>query len=265
MGKLAGKVAVVTGGAMGNGLGIVKVFLRHKAQVVILDYSEQLDETLEKLQTEYSKEAVNGYRVDIRDSEKVRSICEEVYSQYGHIDILVNNAGVAKLETFENMSDEIRDFHFDINIKGTWNVTKSVVPYMKKNTSSSIVNLSSVTGPMVADSGEVAYATTKAALIGFTKGLAVELVESNIRVNAIMPGYIRTPMVDGIAKDTNPTNPESVIQGIASGIPMKRLGTIEELGELTAFLASDESSYITGQGIVIDGGSTLPETVSVGV
>ena len=265
MEKLEGRVAIVTGGAMGNGLGIVKVFLRHMANVIILDYSEELNHTLDELHKEYPNQKVEGYLVDIRNREKVQSICDKVYQTYGHIDILVNNAGVAKLETFENMTDEMRDFHFDINIKGTWNVTKSVVPYMKKNSSSSIVNLSSVTGPMVADSGEVAYATTKAALIGFTKCLAVELVSSNIRVNAIMPGYIHTPMVDGIAKDTNASNPEEVIKGIAAGIPMKRLGTIEELGELAAFLASDESSYITGQGIVIDGGSTLPETMSVGV
>ena len=127
------------------------------------------------------------------------------------------------------------------------------------------MNLSSVTGPMVADSGEVAYATTKAAVLGFTKSLAAELVEDNIRVNAILPGYIRTPMVDGMALETNPQNPESVVDGIVAGIPMKRLGTIEELGELAAFLASSEASYITAQGIVIDGGSTLPETMSMGV
>ena len=93
----------------------------------------------------------------------------------------------------------------------------------------------------------------------------MELVTRNIRVNAIMPGYIMTPMVDGIANDSNSDDPKSVIEGIRIGIPMKRLGSIEELGELAAFLASDESSYITGQGIVIDGGSTLPETMSVGV
>lgn len=136
---------------------------------------------------------------------------------------------------------------------------------MQKNLSGSIVNLSSVTGPMVADSGEVAYATTKAALVGFTKALAAELVEDNIRVNAIMPGYIMTPMVEGMANETDASNPESVVDGIAKGIPMKRLGTIEELGELAAFLASNESSYITAQGIVIDGGSTLPETMTMGV
>ena len=93
----------------------------------------------------------------------------------------------------------------------------------------------------------------------------MELVSNNIRVNAIMPGYIMTPMVEGMSKETNPDNPIEVVEGIARGIPMKRLGTIEELGELTAFLASYESSYITGQGIVIDGGSTLPETMSMGV
>ena len=129
----------------------------------------------------------------------------------------------------------------------------------------SIVNLSSVTGTMVADTGEVAYATTKAAILGFTKGLAAEVVDKGIRVNAILPGYIMTPMVEGIAKDSDSSNPNFVVEGIAKGIPMKRLGTIEELGELAAFLASNESSYLTGQSYVIDGGSTLPETMSVGV
>lgn len=257
--KLENKVAIVTGGAMGNGLGIVKVFLKYGAKVVIFDYSEKVQETVEALKAE-GKE-VEGYLVDIRDSKKIEECVKKVVEKYKKIDILVNNAGVAKLTPFMETTDEIRDFHFDINIKGTWNVTKKVIPYMKKG---SIVNLSSVTGPMVADPGEVAYATTKAALIGFTKGLAAELVTRNIRVNAIMPGYIMTPMVEGIAKDSNSENPDSVVKGIADGIPMGRLGTIEELGNLAAFLASDESSYITGQGIVIDGGSTLPETMSVG-
>ena len=258
--KLKNKVAIVTGGAMGNGLGIVKVFLKEGAKVAIFDNSEKLNDTVNTLVNEGYQ--VRGFNVDIRDKEKVEAFTKNIYEKYGSIDIVVNNAGVARLEKFEDMSDEIRDFHFDVNIKGTWNVTKAALPYM---TGGSIINLSSVTGPMVADSGEVAYATTKAALIGFTKGLAAELVEKNIRVNAIMPGYIMTPMVEGIAKETDINNPQSVVEGIAAGIPMKRLGTIEELGNLAAFLASDESSYITGQGIVIDGGSTLPETMSVGV
>ena len=253
MKKLENKVAIITGGAMGNGLGIAEVFLKYGAKIVILDYSDTLESTVTRLQTEENE--VIGYQVEIID---------EVAKHFGHIDIVINNAGLCYLETFENMSDEVRDRHFDINIKGTWNVTKAALPYMK-NRSAAIVNLSSVTGPMVADSGEVAYATTKAALLGFTKSLAAELVNDGIRVNAVMPGYIHTPMVDNMAKLSNPSHPESVVEGIAQAIPMKRLGTIEELGELVAFLASDEASYITAQGIVIDGGSTLPETMTMGV
>lgn len=262
MKKLDGKIAIITGGAMGNGLGIVKVFLKYGANVIILDYDQKLNEVVNDLKQEYSN--VTGYQLDIRDKDAIKDAINDVINKYNNIDILVNNAGVCHLEKFENMDDDLRDFHFDINIKGTWNVTKACLPYMK-NRKASIVNLSSVTGPMVADSGEVAYATTKAAILGFTKALAAELVEDDIRVNAILPGYIRTPMVDNMASLSNPENPESVVEGIAMGIPMKRLGTIEELGELTAFLASAEASYITAQGIVIDGGSTLPETMTMGV
>ena len=259
--KLENKIAIVTGGAMGNGLGIVKTFLKYGAKVIIFDYSDKIEETVNSLRQE-GKE-VEGYLVDIRDREKIKECVDKVIEKYNKIDILVNNAGVAKLTPFLETSDEIRDFHFDINIKGAWNMTKEVLPYIPNG--GAIVNLSSVTGPMVADTGEVAYATTKAALYGFTKGLAAEVVSKGIRVNAILPGYIMTPMVEGIAKDSDMSNPDSVVKGIADGIPMGRLGTIEELGELAAFLASGESSYITGQGFVIDGGSTLPETMSVGV
>ncbi len=250
--KLKNKVAVVTGGAMGNGLGIVKMFLKEGAKVAILDYSDGLQKTLDDLKNDH----VCGYKVDIRDRAKVENAIERINKRFGKIDIVVNNAGVCKLESFENIDDELRDFHFDINIKGTWNVTKEALKYMKEG---SIINLSSVTGPMVADKGEVAYATTKAALIGFTKALAMELVDKNIRVNAILPGYILTPMVLNMTNEN-----DDIIDSIEKGIPMKRMGTIEEIGKLAAFLASDEASYITGQGIIIDGGSTLPETMIVG-
>lgn len=256
--KLENKVAVVTGGAMGNGKGIVDVFVKYGAKVAILDYSDEIAKVV-------NNDNIIGFKVDIRDKNTVKAAIDKVVEKFGKIDILVNNAGVCKLENFIDMDDELRDYHFDINIIGTWNVTKAVLPYMIKNNYGSIINLSSVTGPMVADAGEVAYATTKAALLGFTKSLAREVVDNNIRVNAIMPGYIRTPMVDNMAKLSNPDNPEEVVDGIAGAIPMKRLGTIEELGELAAFLASSESSYITAQGIVIDGGSTLPETLTMGV
>lgn len=264
MEKLENKVAVITGGAMGIGKGIVKTYLKYGANVIILDYNEALTNTLNELNNEYPGK-VNGFVVDIRNKEILNACAAEIEKRYGHIDILVNNAGVCKLVTFENMSDETRDFHFDININGTWNVTKTFLPLIKKQGKGAIVNLSSVTGPMVADSGEVAYATSKAAVLGFTKSLAMETVAYNIRVNAIMPGYVKTPLVDNMAILSNNQNPNSVIDGIASAIPMKRLADPTEIGELAAFLASDEASYITGQGIVIDGGSTLPETSTMGV
>lgn len=261
--KLDGKIAVVTGGAMGNGLGVVKVFLKYGAKVIILDYADELVNTITDLKS--NGYDVTGYKVDISDNKMVEGAVNDIKTKYDKIDILVNNAGICRLEKFEDMSFELRDKHFDINIKGTWNVTKALLPLMKAANKASIVNLSSVTGVSVADSGEVAYATTKAAILGFTKGLAMELVSDNIRVNAILPGYIMTPMVENMAKLSNPSDPKSVVDGIASAIPMKRLGKIEELGELAAFLASDEASYITGQGIVIDGASTLPETLTMGV
>ena len=261
--NLEGKVAVVTGGAMGNGKGIVEVLTKYQAEVIILDKAKELMDTVSDLTSKGFK--VTGYQVDISNKESIIDAFDEIRKKYSKIDILVNNAGICKLESFDTMSDELRDLHFNINIKGTWDVTKIFLPMLRASKKASIINLSSVTGELVADPGEVAYATTKAALIGFTKALAREEVENGIRVNAILPGYIETPMVKGMAKESNASNPDSVIKGIADAIPMQRLGTITELGELAAFLASDLSSYITGSSIVIDGGSTLPETVSMGV
>ena len=253
--NLDGKIAVITGGYLGAGRGIVNTFLKYGAKVIVLDYNESV--------TSMNSENVLAYNVDIRDRESIEESLKDATKKYPKIDILVNNAGVCKLTAFRETTDEVRDYHFDINIKGTWNVTRECLKYMDKG--SVIVNLSSVTGPNVADPGEVAYATTKAAVLGFTKALAAELASDNIRVNAIMPGYIHTPLVDGMAKTSNPEDPESVIDGIAAAVPLKRLATPEEIDELAAFLASSNSSYITGQGIIIDGGSTLPETMTMGV
>lgn len=259
--KLQSKVCVITGGAMGIGEGIVNVFLKYGAKVIVLDYNEEvLNQTIEK----YQGKDIEGYCVDIRDNDWIVKIVDEIGNKHGQIDVLVNNAGTIKLLSFADTDIETRDYQIDINVKGAWNVTHAVVPFMKEK--GAIVNLSSVTGPLVADPGEVAYALTKSAIQGFTKGLAAELVGSNIRVNAIQPGYIMTPLVGVVARESNPENPDEAVRGIAAGIPMGRLGDPTEVGELAAFLASDESSYITGQSIVIDGGSTMPETGgSIGV
>lgn len=254
--KLENKVAVITGGYKGIGRGILDTFIKYGAKVIVLDYDEDVMSLKSK--------NILPFYVDIRDRESVINAVDEGVKHFGKLNILVNNAGVCVLESFEEMSDDVRNLHFGININGVWNATKACLKYLKQEEKSTIVNLSSVTGPMVADPGEVAYATSKGAVYGFTKSLAADLAANGIRVNAVMPGYIRTPMVESMADVSCPENPESVIDTIASAIPLKRMGKPTEVGELVAFLASEESSYITGQGIVIDGGSTLPETNVIG-
>ena len=206
---------------------------KHGAKVYLSDISPKVQEAAAKLRAlGYQAESVV---FDVRDYAAAKKAVQEIVAKEGHIDILFNNAGVAHLYPFMELTDEDRDFHFDINIKGVWNVAKAVYPYMMEKKYGKIVNMSSVTGPMVVDRGETAYATTKAAVWGFTKALAYEAAEFNINVNAICPGYILTPMVEQMSRETNPDNPTKVTDGIAAGIPLKRLGTIDEIGELVAF------------------------------
>ena len=258
MGKLEDRVAIVTGAAKGNGEGAARVMAREGATVVLTDVLDLVHKTADSI-SDSGYKAVS-FKMDITKPAEVDHVVQKVLEQFGKIDILVNNAGVLKLATLVDMTDEVRDKMFDVDIKGTFTVTKAVLPSMLKQKYGRIVNLSSVTGPLVADIGETAYAATKAAIWGFTRALAIEVAKYGITVNAICPGMIDTDMVRDLAVETNPNDPQSVLKALARGIPMGRLGTIEELGELVAFLASDEAGYITGTPILIDGGSTLPES-----
>ena len=205
-----------------------------------------------------------GVQMDVSDMKSVEEGYAKAVEKYGRIDILVSNAGVCRLGDFLTQSDEERDMHYNINVKGAWNTSKAVLPGMVERKWGRIVIMSSVTGDMVADPGEAAYAMSKAALVGLTKALSREFAPY-VNVNAICPGYVLTPMVKGMANQSCPENPQSVIDGIAAGIPLGRLADPLEVGELAAFLASNESSYLTGAQFVIDGGSTLPETSTMGV
>ena len=238
------KVAIVTGSAMGNGWGIAKAFCEAGATVAMFDLADKVFESAKQFESQGYKAA--PFKVDVSDFASVKKAVDEVAKKFGKIDILVNNPGIAKF------------------VYGVWNCCKAALPYMVDKNYGKIVNLSSVTGPLVADPGETAYAMSKAGIWGLTKALAREFADHSINVNMICPGYILTPMVEKVAKETCPKNPQSVIDGIGSGVPYeKRLGKPEEVGYLAVFLASDEAAYITGQQVVIDGGSTLPETVSV--
>ena len=260
MGRLSNRIACITGSSSGNGKGIAKLFIEEGATVIGLSSTASVHEG----ETEFGPSYV-GYQVDISDSAAVREIFGTIFKRFEKIDILVNNAGIARFSLFCEMGDAVRDALFKVNINGAWNCTQAVLPSMLKHRYGRIINMASVTGPYVADPGEVAYATTKAALIGFTKALAIETASHDITVNAVCPGYILTRMVEHSARESNPENPQSVIAAIAGGIPKKRLGTPQEVGSLVAFLASDEACYITGESIVIDGGNLLSETSAMGI
>lgn len=258
MEKLEDRVAIVTGAAKGNGEGAARVMAREGATVVLTDVLDLVHKTAKSI-SDGGYKAVS-FKMDITKPAEVDHVVHKVLEQFGKIDILVNNAGVFKLAPLVDMTDEVRDRVIDVNIKGTFVVTKAVLPGMLKHKYGRIINLSSVTGPLVADVGETAYAATKAAIWGFTRALAFEVAKYGITVNAICPGMIDTDMVRNMAVETDPNDPQSVLKALARGIPMGRLGTIEEVGELVAFLASDGARYITGTPILIDGGSTLPES-----
>jgi NAD(P)-dependent dehydrogenase (short-subunit alcohol dehydrogenase family) len=258
MGKLDGKVAIVTGAAVGNGNGTAWVLAKQGAIVILTDVSTGVVDAAKEIRKAGFE--ADACVMDVSKFDEVQQAMDRIADKYGKIDILVNNAGVCRVAPFLEIDDKMRDFHWNVNINGVWNCSKAVIPYMEKANYGKVVNLSSVTGTMVVDVGETAYATTKAAIWGFTKALAIEVAPYNITVNAVCPGYILTPMAESIARDSDPDNPNSVLEGIAAAVPMRRLGTMEEVGDLVAFFASDESRYITGTQMVIDGGSTLPET-----
>ncbi|NEG88548.1 SDR family oxidoreductase UcpA [Bifidobacterium aerophilum] len=262
--KLEGKVAIITGAAAGLGEGIAETYVKYGAKICMVDLSADVDATADRIRGMYPGAEIVTAVANVADRAQMDAAVAKTVEAFGPINVACCNAGVCRLAPFEQMSDEMRDFHIDVNIKGVWNTCQAAIPSMLSNGGGAIVIASSVTGDIVADAGEAAYAMTKAALVGLTKCLAVEYADRHIRVNCSQLGYARTPMVEKMAVESNPDDPEAAINDIAVGVPMKRLAKPTEVGELFAFLGSDEASYITGAQMVIDGGSTLPETMSIG-
>ena len=166
---------------------------------------------------------------------------------------------------FEDTTDDILDAHINVNLKGTWYMTQAVIGRMRAHRYGRIINMASVTGPMVCDRGFSAYGMTKAGIVGLTKAIAVEYAQYSITCNAICPGYILTPGVEHDAEITNPLDPELPLKKLAEGVPLGRLGTIHEVGALAVFLAGKDAGYITGTTQIIDGGNLLPETNAIGL
>lgn len=184
MGKLSGKTALITGASKGIGEGIARVYAREGANLVLCARGSQTEQLCEALHEEYGIEAI-FVQTDVSDMQACVHAAAEAAARFGQIDILVSNAGVCRLGGFLEASEEDRDYHLDVNVKGAWNICHAVLPYMKERQYGRVIIMSSVTGYMVADPGEAGYAMSKAALIGLTKALAREFAQDGITVNAI--------------------------------------------------------------------------------
>lgn len=241
-----GKTAVVTGGSRGIGKAIGKAFAAAGAKLVIIDVQQAaIDETVNEFTAQGYK--CLGFTADVTDNNLMGNVFKEI-AQKGSIDILVNNAGITRDGLLMKMKEENWDAVINVNLKGTFNCTQKVSRYMLKQRSGAIINIASVIGIM-GNSGQANYAASKAGIIGLTKSTAKELAVRNVRCNAIAPGFIETEMTKTLA--------EEVIKSYAELIPVQRMGKPEDVANLCLFLASDLSSYITGQVINVDGGLVM--------
>jgi 3-oxoacyl-[acyl-carrier protein] reductase len=243
--ELKGKVAIVTGASRGIGKGIA-IELAKAGACVVINYKSN-DEAAEKTLKEIRELGVYGLKIkgDISDYEFSKQMIKTTVEKLGKVDILINNAGISKVGLFMDATQEEWDNILNVNLKGAINCSHSVVKEMIKQKSGSIINISSIWGNVGA-SCEVIYSASKGAINSFTKALAKELAPSNIRVNAIAPGVIDTEMNGWLSYDDR----EALVQEI----PMMKFGEVQDIGKLVAFLASENSKYITGQVITIDGG-----------
>ncbi len=238
--RLEGKVAIVTGGARGLGQSMSELFASHGAKVIAADMGDLA----------YECQNVEGYKLNVTDGEDCKKFFDYVVEKYGKIDILVNNAGITRDGLTRKMTDDMWDLVIDVNLKGVFNLTRHVGPYMQSLGGGSIINISSVVGEY-GNIGQANYAATKAGVIGLSKSWAKEFAMKggNVRVNAIAPGYIMTDILK--------TVPQELLEKFAGMTMLGRLGNPEEIAKSALFLASDDASYVTGQVLSVNGGMRL--------
>lgn len=245
---MQGKNAIVTGGSGGIGRAISEQFARLGANVAIADLQEAPAKDIAKEIAQANGINSIGIKVDVSNPASAKEMVEIAISEFGRIDILVNNAGVTRDNLIMRMSEEDWDLVLNVNLKGAFNCSKAIVRPMMKQRYGRIVNISSVSG-LAGQAGQTNYSASKAGLIGFTKALAREVASRQITVNAVAPGFIPTALTVDL--------PEELKEWALNLTPIGRMGTPEEVAYAVAFLASDETSYITGQVISVDGGMMM--------
>ena len=243
------KVALITGGSRGIGEKIAERFAQAGYNLII-NYVSNI-ENVEELEAKIKGNAnieILFIQSDVTSFESCENMVNEAIKKFGHIDVLVNNAGITKDTLLMRMKEEDFDKVINVNLKGTYNVTKNVRPYMRKQKYGKIINISSVVG-VSGNAGQANYAASKAGIIGFTKSVAKELASRNILANCVAPGFIKTDMTDVLS--------DSVKESINSQIPLKKMGTAEEVANAVYFLGNEENTYITGQVLNVDGGMLM--------
>ncbi len=244
MNRLEGQVAIITGGAKGIGKGICEVFCKHGATVISWDVIDEGQIAADTIAAQGGK--ISFRKTDITDREDVKKAAAEAHAQHGRIDILINNAGIIRDRSFAKMTDEEWDSVINVNLNGTYNATKAVLPYMREAGYGRIVSASSINGVLGAF-GQTNYAATKAAIIGFTKALAKEVGKYGITANAIAPGFIMTDMTASM--------PQNIIDAGIAQIPVRRIGTPEDMAYAYLFLASKEAGFVNGHLLHANGGA----------
>lgn len=248
--KLNGKIAIVTGAGSGIGEAIAIRFAEEGAKVVLVGRTKKnLERTLEKFPADANESIV--YEVDVTDEEGMKKLFDDVFTRFGRIDIVVNNAGIGIAATVTETTTEQWDQLMDINVKGVFFGCKYSIPYMQRQGGGVIINMSSIAG-VVGMYSRAAYCTSKSAINGLTKSIALDYAEENIRAVAICPGTVETAYVDKILRDH--PNKEEQRRAMEQRQPIGRMGTPEEIANATVFIASDEASFVTGSEFIIDGG-----------
>ena len=242
------KLALITGGTRGIGKQIALTFAKEGYDIAINYRTENDDLKNTKKEIETNNVKCFAVQGDVTKFEDCEKFIKQIVEEFGNIDVLVNNAGITRDILLMRMKEEDFKQVIDTNLVGTFNVTKNVISYMMKARSGRIINISSVVG-ISGNAGQTNYAASKAGIIGFTKSLAKEVASRNITVNAVAPGFIETQMTAVLKED--------IKEEIAKKIPLKRMGTPQDVANVVKFLASSDSSYITGQVIHIDGGMLM--------